>query len=358
MSFRGIAGNRALIEGLVAELWHRPYHAYLLTGPASIGKALVAQALAHSLLCERSPGADFCCAPENCPARSTPVASAGRRAGGAATPRCDCCAACVQIAAEVHPDFVYVARNPKRTEVLIEQVRDFIERLSLRPSRSARRVAIIDDAETLNIPAQNALLKTIEEPPAHTIIFLVSKSERALLDTVRSRMRPVRFGPIDTSEIVAVLMARARIPQERAGALARLARGSIGRALALAQGAQPPMTELLEALIRARTIDFAEAQALAQQFFGARDEAADNFELIARMLEEMLCCKLLQAELNAPSPEAARMMAEFAQAVDTLTLTALLALALDARAAVDAMATSRLQGENWWMSAGAALRGE
>jgi DNA polymerase-3 subunit delta' len=258
----------------------------------------------------------------------------------------------------VHPDFVYIARNPKRTEVLIEQVRDFIARLGVRPSRGTRRVAIIDDAEALNIPGQNALLKTLEEPPVHTVIFLVSQSERALLETVRSRMRPVRFGPVPTAEIAAVLMARAGIPQERAGALARLARGSIGRALALAEGVEPPMAELLGALTRARMIDFAEAQALAQKFFGGRDEAADNFELIARMLEEMLCSKLLAAELNAPTPEAARMMAEFVCTVDTVTMTALLALALNARAAVDSMATPRLQGENWWMSAGAALRGE
>jgi hypothetical protein len=118
------------------------------------------------------------------------------------------------------------------------------------------------------------------------------------------------------------------------------------------------MTELLKALTGASTIDFVEAQALAQQFFGTRDDATANFELIARMLEEMLCCKLLQAELNAPSPEAARMMTQFAQTIDTATLAALLERILDAHAAVDAMANPRLQAENWWMAARAALRGQ
>jgi DNA polymerase-3 subunit delta' len=356
MSFRGIVGNQELIEALAAELVHRPYHAYLLIGPASIGKALVAQALAHSVLCERAPGMNFCCTPEHCPVRSMPAGSAGARAS-ASLARCDCCAACVQVAAGVHPDFIYVARSPKRTAVLIEQVRDFIERLAVRPSRGTRRIAVIDDAETLNIPAQNALLKTIEEPPAHTIIFLVTKSERALLDTMRSRMRPIRFGPLDAAEIEAVLITRAGMPRERAAPLARIARGSFARAFALAEGANPPMTELLKALIDANSIDFVEAQALAQQFFGTRDEAASNFELIARMLEEMLCCKLLRAELNAPSPEVARIMTQFAQTIDTATLAALLECVLDAHAAVDAMANPRLQAENWWMAAGAALRG-
>src|SRR5205823_314430 len=130
--------------------------------------------------CERSPGPNFCCTPEKCPVRKS-ARSAEARSRAAVQSRCDCCSACVQIATGVHPDFVHVARNPKRTEVLIEQVRDFIERLGVRPSRGTRRVAIIDDAETLNIPAQNALLKTLEEPPAHTIILMVSQSERALL---------------------------------------------------------------------------------------------------------------------------------------------------------------------------------
>jgi DNA polymerase III subunit delta' len=357
MSFRGIVGNTELIEALAAELAHRPYHAYLLIGPASIGKALVAQALAHSVLCERSPGVNFCCTPEHCAVRSAAAGSTSARAAEASV-RCDCCAACVQIAAGVHPDFIYIARNPKRTDVLIEQVRDFIERLGLRPSRGTRRIAIIDDAQTLNIPAQNALLKTIEEPPADTVIFLVTRSERALLDTMRSRMRPIRFGPLEAAEVQSVLIARTGILRERAAAIARLARGSLARAFALAEGADPPIAELLKALVGASTIDFVEANALAQRFFGSREDATGNFELIARMLEEMLCCKLLQAELNAPSPEAARMMIQFAQTTDAAALARLLQHVLEAHAAVEAMANPRLQAENWWMAAGAALRGQ
>jgi DNA polymerase-3 subunit delta' len=356
MSFRGIVGNEQQVQALAAEVAHRPYHAYLLIGPASIGKALVAHALAHSSLCERSRGENFCCTVEQCAVRNCPAGPGASRTAAPAA-RCDCCVACVQIAAGVHPDFIYVARNLKRTEVLIEQVRDFIERLGVRPSRGARRIGIIDDAETLNIPAQNALLKTIEEPPPHTVIFLVTRSERALLDTMRSRTRPVRFGPLGTAEIEGVLRFRKAIPQEKAAAIARLARGSLARAFALAEGADPPITELLKALADAANIDFVQANALAQRFFSTRGEAADNFELIARMLEEMLCCKLLQAELNAPSPEAARMMTQFARTVDTATFAALLERVLGAHAAIDEIANPRLQAENWWLTAGAALRG-
>jgi len=358
MSFSGFAGNRETVGALVAELARRPSHAYLLAGPHGVGKAIAAQGFAHAILCERSPGAEFCCTPANCAVRIA-AASAGRpRANAPAAPRCDCCAACVQVASGVHPDYLYIGRNANRTEVLIEQVRGLIERLGVRPSRGPRRAAIVDDAETLNIPAQNALLKTLEEPPGHTIIFLVTASERALLDTVRSRMRPARFGPLEPREIAEILSARANLPADRANALARMARGSIGRAIAMADGSEPPIGAIIDALSRARTLDFAGVQALAQEMFGSREEAADNFELIARMLEEMLCFQLLRAELNAPSPEIARKMAEIAQAADPATLADLLGGALKAREAIDGMANSRLQAEQWWMAAGAALRGE
>jgi len=357
MSFAGIAGNREVVTALTVELSRRPSHAYMLAGPRGVGKALVAAGLAHSILCERSPGVGFCCTPENCPPRNAPASSRGRT-GAPSTSKCQCCAECVQIAAGVHPDFNYVARYPNRVEVLIEQVRDLIERLGVRPMRGDRRVAILDDAETLNLPAQNALLKTLEEPPGHTIIFVVTDSERALLDTVRSRLRPVRFGPLAAAEISAVLAARAALPPERAQALARLARGSISRALALAEGNEPPVRELIEALSRARVLDFAGAQAIAQDFFGSRESATGNFELIARILEEMLCFKLLGAELNAPSPETARIMADIAKALDATTIANLLEGALQAAGAIEAMANSRLQAEQWWIAAGEALRGE
>src|SRR5581483_4750602 len=188
-----------------------------------------------------------------------------------------------------------IERAAGRTEVSIEQVRGLITRLGIRPARGALRAAIIDDGETLNLPAQNALLKTLEEPPGFTIIFLIARSERTLLDTVRSRLRLVRFPPLAAADVAAILAARLGLEPERAQSVARLARGSAAQGLALAEGNAPPTAELMGALERAATIDFAAAQALAQDYFANRNEALANFELIARLLEEMLCCKLLGA---------------------------------------------------------------
>jgi DNA polymerase III subunit delta' len=359
MPLAGMAGNREVIAGLETELARRPSHAYLFAGPRGVGKSIVARGVAHNLLCERSPGAQFCCNPVECPARvAAPSPGRGRTSAAASAARCDCCAACVQLALGVHPDCVYVARQPNRSDLLIEQVRDLIERLGVRPSRGPRRIAIVDDAETLNLPAQNALLKTLEEPPGHTMMILVSSSERALLETVRSRLRPVRFGPLSVAEIAGVLVSRAKLEPERAGAIAPLARGSLARALALAQGEEPPVRELIGALGRARALDFDGAQSLAQDFFGARDQAVENFELIARLLEEMLCFKLLGSELIAPAPEATAAMAEIAARSDAAVLAQIANAALAAAVAVEEMANSRLQAEQFWIGAGRALRGE
>jgi DNA polymerase-3 subunit delta' len=355
MSLDGVAGNREVVAGLWRELAHRPSHAYLLAGPRGVGKSLIAKGFAHGLLCERTLGPGFCCAVESCPVRTTPPAGRGR---ASAAPRCACCDGCVQIAAGVHPDFNYVARAANRSDVLIEQVRVLIDHLGVRPARAPRRVAIIDDAETLNLPAQNALLKTLEEPPGATMIFLVSDNERALLDTIRSRARPVRFAPLATAEVAAILLARGGLAADRARTLARLARGSAGRALTLAGGDAPPAIDLLKALSHARTLDFDGAQALAQEFFGARDQAADNFELIARLLEEMLCYKLMATEFDEADSATAKLMAQLAQELDVTAIAGLAERALAAREAIDSMATSRLQGEQWWMAAGAAIRGE
>jgi DNA polymerase III subunit delta' len=357
MPLDGLRAHRELAERLFDEFRARPSHAYLFAGPRGVGKALVAVALAHGALCERNPGPGFCCTPWRCPVRAARPATRRARAEEAA-PRCDCCAACVQAAAGVHPDLNYVARPEGRTDVLIEQVRDLIVRLGTRPARAARRIAIIDDAETLNLPAQNALLKTLEEPPGHAIIILVAASERALLDTVRSRLRPVRFPALGLGDIEAILRERGVTDAVRAAALARLARGSAARALALAAGDEPPLKPLLDALKGADRLDFVRAQALAQELFSGREQARDNFELIARLAEEMLCSKLLRADAQGSAPETAAAVRELAARFPTAAILMLLDGALDALEAVDAMANPRLQAEQLWVATGRAIRGE
>ena len=357
MPLTTLRGHTEIATRLLAELRTRPSHAYLFSGPRGIGKALVATSLAHALLCERSPGEHFCCTIGLCPVREAPQTERTRaRAGDADAPRCDCCSACVQISTGVHPDFTYISRPPGRVDVLIEQVRELIVRLGTRPSRGAFRIAIIDDAETLNIPAQNALLKTLEEPPGHAIIIMVTSSERALLDTVRSRTRTVRFPALKIADLEAILASRGVDDKARASSLALLARGSAAHALALAAGEEPPMKELLAALSNAKSVDFARAQALAQEFFANRDGAAANFELLARLLEEILFCKLLKTDFAAFPPKVAETMAQLAEQVGVDALVKCIDAAVRASEAIEGMANPRLQAENWWTIAQQAMQ--
>ncbi len=357
MPLNELRGHRALYAALLSELRDRPSHGYLFHGPGGIGKALVAQGLAHGLLCERRPGADFCCTPGRCPVRARPSAPA-RGAQTAAQPRCECCSACVQAAFGIHPDLSLVARLPNRTEVLIEQVRDLIAKLGIKPARGSVRIAIIDDAHTLGLPAQNALLKTLEEPPGHAIIFVVAQSDRALLDTVRSRLRPVRFAPLSVADVAAILTALAGLEPARAAALARLSRGSVARALRMVEGEEPPLRELILALREARTADFSTAEQLAQEFFSGREQAGENFELLARLLEEILCLKLLGTAAEPPSPELGALMSELGDTLTTDVIVLGIGLAVRAAQAVAAMANPRVQAERWWLTVGQALRSE
>jgi DNA polymerase-3 subunit delta' len=353
MPLTELRGHQRLYRELQTELASRPSHGYLFSGPRGVGKSLVAQALVHGIMCERSPGADFCCTPQNCPVGAQ--ASSKRRSGEPAITPCDCCAACVQVAMRVHPDVTMVERAANRTDVLIEQVRDLIARMGTKPSRGPRRLVIIDDAETLNIPAQNALLKTLEEPPGDAIIFMIACGDRMLLDTIRSRLRPVRFGPLSVADIAAILTARAGLDEERAMAIGRLSRGSASRALAMAEGESLPIDSLLQALKRAPELDFIAARELADEFFSGREQASATFELMARLLEEILTLKLLEGE--SASSETRPLMAELGKMMSVPVLVAGVELAVRACQAVEGMANPRLQAEQWWMAISQSTRG-
>ncbi len=352
MALNNLLGHRELLERLHRELGRGRSQGFLFWGPQGVGKELVAEGLVLSLLCQRHRGLDFCCTPDDCPKRG---AERGGRRGKTPVRDCDCCAGCVQVATRIHPDFDYVALLPKRSFVLIEQVRELIAHLGIKPSRAAVRTAIIDDAETLNVPAQNALLKTLEEPPGYAVIFVVADNANALLDTVRSRLRPVHFPTLSSADLTGLLMRKAGVEPERAATLARLARGSASRAIALATEEEPPARELLDALKGAGKMDFPQVRRLAERLFATREQATENFELMARLLQDVLHLKLGSGEAG-PQTEIAAHLADLVDSLSVGSILVMLELALHAAKAVDEMANPRLQAEGLWMAAGEAMR--
>ncbi|MBI4355502.1 MAG: DNA polymerase III subunit delta' [Candidatus Omnitrophica bacterium] len=202
-----ILGHEAVLASLrQAAAQQRLAHAYLFAGPDGVGKRLVAGWFAQLLNCT---------------------------AAEALRP-CGQCVACEKTARRIHPDLFWLEAAEAPT-VKIEQVRAIIERLGLRPYEGHQAVAIIHPAEALTEDAANALLKTLEEPRGEAVVILVTTDAGRCLPTLVSRCRLVRFGALAASLIARRLVETCAAPEAAARELARLAEGSLGRALALAQ---------------------------------------------------------------------------------------------------------------------------
>jgi DNA polymerase III subunit delta' len=175
-------------------------HAYLFAGREGIGKKLVAIRFACFINCPD---------PENDHEGTCPV--------------------CRRIQNGNHPDITI--EQPERGMIRIDMIRQLQGFFRYAPVEAQCRVVLIDDAHTMNHQAQNALLKTLEEPPSGRLLILISSNPSRLLPTVRSRVRKLRFGPIPSEELAVFLEERTGHEGNKARALAGLACGSPGRAL-------------------------------------------------------------------------------------------------------------------------------
>jgi DNA polymerase-3 subunit delta' len=233
MPFRDITGHehlRILISRAASRGSLPP--SLIFAGPAGVGKHAAALALAQLV---------------NCPQPVTVEGGEGRY-----TDACGECQSCRRIARRVHGDILFV--EPGDTGVIkIEQIRDVIERTAFRPFEGRRRVIVIDQADAIVPPAQDSLLKTLEEPPNATMFVLVTASPEQLLPTIRSRCQRLRFGRLAPAEVAGVLVRAHGFSEADAHAAAAQSDGSVGRAL---EGA-------------------------SEEFISAREAALDLLEIVA-----------------------------------------------------------------------------
>ncbi len=221
-------GNEPAVDTLSRALAHgRLAQAYLFVGPRGVGKRTLALKLAQALNCKGSGGAAaFTAAP--------PVA------GGP----CGACSPCRRIASGQHPDVQTIALEGNQRELSIERVRELQRAASLQAFEGGWRVFVVRGAERLSPPAANALLKTLEEPPPRVLLALTTAGPDEILETIRSRCRPLHLWRMPAADLAAALEQRLGISPEAAGALAGYAQGCPG--LALAAAAEPDLMEAVQ----------------------------------------------------------------------------------------------------------------
>jgi DNA polymerase III delta' subunit len=202
---RGQPAALAIVARAVAS--QRPPSAVVIAGPARAGKTTLALDLTAGLLC---------------------------LAEDAAARPCGACVACRKVEHGNHPDVHRLGPSGAGGQIRIDQARSLIVELSLLPLEGRFRVAIIASAQRLNPDAQNALLKTLEEPPVGAVLILCADDETLLLDTVRSRCARIRVGAVAAPTIAELLVERGVADASSAAGIARLSDGRPGLALALA----------------------------------------------------------------------------------------------------------------------------
>lgn len=203
---RDFAAQGAVFDGLMQTLRTGDYvHAYLICGMHGIGKRTLARLMAQYILCRGEKDQEPC----------------GR------------CPECIRFRDGMHPDVVYLRPEKDRKNITVDQVRELVALAAEHTYAGGRRIICVEQAEKMNPQAQNALLKTLEEPQAENVFLLLCEDTALLLPTIVSRCRVVKLHPWPRNVMIAAL-ERAGAPAEHRAEAVDLAGGSIGLALATA----------------------------------------------------------------------------------------------------------------------------
>jgi DNA polymerase-3 subunit delta' len=179
-------------------------HAYIITGQGGIGKKRISVRFIQAIFCTEptEPGIP-----------------------------CGLCYACQRVNRLEHPDLFPVCVEDGSSQIKIDQIRDLIHHLSLTPFESSRRIGLLLDFEDANPPAQNALLKTLEEPPGDVILILTAQTSDSLLETITSRCEEIKLHPVPLLTISNELELKHGIPADQARFLAHISGGNPESAL-------------------------------------------------------------------------------------------------------------------------------
>jgi DNA polymerase-3 subunit delta' len=239
-------------------------HAYILNAPEASGKMMIAEAFAAALQCEKK-----------------------------GVEACGVCHSCKQAASHNQPDIIYVQHDKPNT-IGVDDIRLQINRdIAVKPYASPYKIYIVDEAEKMNVQAQNALLKTIEEPPAYGVILLLTSNADSFLPTILSRCIRLDLMPVPGERLKSFLIEKCGVAEDQADLCAAFSQGAVGKAMALADSEHfnDIRESAVELLKRIKDIELSEMIAAVKHIGEYKLEVNDYFDIMMIWYRDVLLYK-------------------------------------------------------------------
>lgn len=269
--FADIIGHNQIIEHLQNVISSQKVsHAYIFNGPDNSGKKMLAEAFATALQCEHQ-----------------------------GTEGCMECHSCKQALNRNHPDIIYLQHEKVNTISVDDIRRQLKDDVAIKPYAGPYKIYIVDEAEKMNPQAQNALLKTIEEPPSYVIILLLTTNADAFLPTISSRCITLNLRPVPDEIMKKYLMEHYQIPDYQADVCTAFAQGTVGKAIKLAssESFNEIRHSALQLIRRLKEIDLYEMMEALKQINEYKLEINDYFDIIMIWYRDVLLYKAA-ADIN------------------------------------------------------------
>lgn len=264
-SFTEIVGHEQIKEHMQAAIRDKkPFHAYLFQGEEGVGKEALARTFAAGLQCQ-SESTDKPCKE---------------------------CVSCRQMESGNQPDVIWVTRE--KASLGVDEIREQLcNTMDIKPFSSPYKIYLVPEAEKMTEAAQNALLKTIEEPPEYGIVILMTSNISALLPTIQSRCLTMEFRPLSTAVVESYVKEHCQVPDYQARASAAFAQGNLGKAMRYAKSEDfiERKDHIISLLRHVEQMDLSEMLAVIKDLGTRKDEVRDYIDLMVLWYRDVLLFK-------------------------------------------------------------------
>lgn len=264
-SFSEIVGHEQIKEHMQAAIRDKkPFHAYLFQGEEGVGKEALARTFAAGLQCQ-SESADKPCKE---------------------------CVSCRQMESGNQPDVIWVTRE--KASLGVDEIREQLcNTMDIKPFSSPYKIYLVPEAEKMTEAAQNALLKTIEEPPEYGIVILMTSNISALLPTIQSRCLTMEFRPLSTAVVESYVKEHCQVPDYQARASAAFAQGNLRKAMRYAKSEDfiERKDHIISLLRHVEQMDLSEMLAVIKDLGTRKDEVRDYIDLMVLWYRDVLLFK-------------------------------------------------------------------